>query len=421
MFIKKSVSLLLALALCASLAVPAMAAEFSDVPTDHPFYDAIWAATEKGIVGGYPDGTFKPANTVTKSNFAIMLSRAFYANNIARHNDSYNLEVYGPFAGNYLAAYYNGAFEGASFYEDFVMLRLDVMNTGISRYDMAQLMANILKNKGFTVSASEKTAAQARIVDYSTIPDQYKDAVATVYALGIIGGFSNGTFGGSGTMTRGQAAVVIYRLAQYVGDGSGTGPETSIDDDLTNTPENPAGPGSSEAVPETPADRTLSNGKAITEENVTEILDQLKAKYPTPTSFKNGYAGMGSGRSAANNCIKQIVNTYKADNGQRCSTTIGCGGCAAFVADEIFGQTGVTWKKTTMADVRPGDLLITLDNEGYLTHVSICAGYVDGYEPTRRIKVVDAGGRDGPSGYKIGWNLAATSATPYDVYTAYPD
>lgn len=77
-----------------------------------------------------------------------------------------------------------------------------------------------------------------------------------------------------------------------MGDGSGTGPGTSIDDDLTNAPENPAGPGSSETVPKTPADRTLSNGKAITEENVTEILDQLKAKYPTGTSFANGYAGL---------------------------------------------------------------------------------------------------------------------------------
>lgn len=414
---KKLVSLVLALVLILGLCVPALAAEFTDVPADHAFYDAIMDCAGKNIVGGYSDGTFRPTNTVTKSNFAIMLSRAFYANNIARHNDSYNLETYGPFAGNYLAAYYNGAFEGASFYEDFVMLRLDVMNSGISRYDMAQLMANILKNKGFTVSASEKTAAQARIVDYSVIPDQYKDAVATVYALGIIGGYSDGTFGGEVTMNRGQAAVVIYRLAQYVGDGSGTGPETSIDDDLTNAPENPAGPSSSSPAPETPADRTLSNGKAITEENITEILDQLKAKYPNGASFANGYAGLGSGRSAANNCIKQIVNTYKCDNGQRCSTTIGCGGWAAFVADEIFGQTGITWKKTSMTNARPGDLLITLDASGYLAHVSIYVGPVNGYPTTKRISVTSAGGTP----YVTGWNIAATSTVNYDVYTAYLD
>lgn len=159
---KKLVSLFLALVLSLGLCVPALAADFSDVPPDHPFYSAVMDCAVKGIVGGYNDGTFRPTNTVTKSNFAVMLSRAFYAGDIAKYNDdAYNRDIYGPFAGNYLAAYYNGAFEGASFYSDFVMLRLDTMSTEINRYDMAQLLANIMKNKGFTVSDSEKTDAQA--------------------------------------------------------------------------------------------------------------------------------------------------------------------------------------------------------------------------------------------------------------------
>ena len=32
-----------------------------------------------------------------------------------------------------------------------------------------------------------------------------------------------------------------------------------------------------------------SNGKPITETNVTEILNQLKSQYPNGTSFVNGY------------------------------------------------------------------------------------------------------------------------------------
>lgn len=431
---KQLASLVLALALCAGLAVPALAAEFSDVPPDHAFYDAIMDCSEKGIVGGYSDGTFKPANTVTKSNFAVMLSRAFYPGDVAKYNDdAYNREIYGPFAGNYLAAYYNGAFEGASFYEDFVMLRLDVMGTEINRYDMAQLMANIMKNKGFTVSDSEKTATQARIADYSAIPDQYKDAVAAVYALGIIGGFSDGTFGGEVTMNRGQAAVVIYRLAQYVGDGVGAGPEASADTNPATGPEDPAGPGSGETAPNTPADpgqskpetpvtptgRTLANGKAITEDNVTEILNQLKAKYPTPTDFSKGYAGLNSGRSPYDNCIQQITNQYwrSENHRQLTSTLFGCGGCAAFIADEIFGQNGVTWNKTTIANVRPGDLLIIVDDNGYLEHVSICAGYVEGNPPTTRIYTVDATGNP----YRLAWNRLVTSGINIDVWTAYPN
>lgn len=428
---KKLASLFLALTLSLGLCVPALAAEFTDIPADHAFYDAIMDCAGKGIVGGYDDGTFRPANTVTKSNFAIMLSRAFYANNIARHNDSYNLEVYGPFAGNYLAAYYNGAFEGASFYSDFVMLRLDVMGTEINRCDMAQLMANIMKNKGFTVSDREKTDAQARIADYSAIPDQYKDAVAAVYALGIIGGFSDGTFGGEVTMNRGQAAVVIYRLAQYVGDESGAGPETSVDTDPANVPEDPAGPGSGETAPNTPADpgeskpetpvtptgRTLTNGKAITEDNVTEILKQLEAKYPSGTNFEKGYGGLGSGRNPYSNCIAKVTNQYwRAENhSQHTSTSAGCGGWAAFVADEIFGQTNVTWRKTTLANIRPGDLMIQLDNDGYLEHVQICAGYVDGFTTAQKIYAASG------SSKVIDWCNCVTIGVNYDIYTAYPD
>lgn len=425
---KKLVSLFLALVLSLGLCVPALAADFIDVPTDHAFYDAIMDCAGKGIVGGYNDGTFRPGNTVTRSNFCIMLSRAFYAEDVAKYTTAAAL-VQDKFWPNYTALILNGAVTNTTIANCYG--NAAEMSKGISRFDMAQLMANIMKNKGFTVSDSEKTAAQARIADYSAIPDQYKDAVAAVYALGIIGGYSDGTFGGEVTMNRGQAAVVIYRLAQYVGDGSGAGPETSVDTDPANVLEDPAGLNSSETAPNTPADldqskpetpvtptgRTLANGKAITEANVTEILNQLKVKYPTPTDFSNGYAGLGTGRSPYNNCIAQVTSQYRTDTNQRVSTSTGCGGCAAFIADEIFGQTGVTWNKTTIANVRPGDLLIIIDDNGYLEHVSICVGHVDGNPPTTRINVVDATGNP----YRLAWNRLVTSGINIDVWTAYPN
>lgn len=451
---KKFVSLVLALILCASLSVPAWAAEFTDVPAEHAFHDAILDCSEKGIVGGYDDRTFRPANTVTKSNFAVMLSRAFYSETIAKYDDDYNRVTYGPFAGNYLALYYAGAFDDASFYEDFVMLRLDFMNTGINRYDMAQLVANIMKNSGFTADASQKSAAQVQIADYSAIPDQYKDAVATVYALGIIGGYSNGAFRGDGIMNRGQAAVAIYRLAQSVSEGSGILPEASV-----NAPESPAGPVSSENAPnaEMPTGRTLSNGKAITKANVTEILDQLKAKYPTGTDFAKGYAGLNSDRNPYSNCIAQIVNTYRTSNNLRCSTRTGCGGWAAFVEDSIFGQNA-TFRKTTFDKVRPGDLVIQMNSKGLLTHVSVVQSeavinpyaihYGKGaktpvsndeldYYVTWRHTTTDAG-TDREGVYHLSWDNvyewtidkrnpvvmfgdSSSMGILYDYYTAYPD
>ena len=48
---------------------------FTDVPTDHFYYDAIMAAAGSGLVGGYPDGTFKPDKTITRAEVVTVLNR----------------------------------------------------------------------------------------------------------------------------------------------------------------------------------------------------------------------------------------------------------------------------------------------------------------------------------------------------------
>ena len=211
---KKLLSLLLALALCAALAVPALAAEFSDVPAGHSFHAAIADCSAKGIVGGYSDGTFRPGNTVTRAQFCVMLSRAFYAGDVEKYSSPIYIQL-APFWVNYQAMEAHQALSGASFANEIE--NTPAMNQGISRYDMAQLMTNIMTGQGFSAGEAEKAASAARIADYAGIPAQYKEAVSNVYALGIIGGYSDGTFGGTVTMNRGQAAVVIHRMAQYMG------------------------------------------------------------------------------------------------------------------------------------------------------------------------------------------------------------
>lgn len=46
---------------------------FSDVPPDHRFRTAIEALYDAGIVGGYPDGTFRPDDPVTRAQIAKWL------------------------------------------------------------------------------------------------------------------------------------------------------------------------------------------------------------------------------------------------------------------------------------------------------------------------------------------------------------
>lgn len=58
-----------ALLLVAFLFVPVQAMEmagFSDVPSNHPNYTAIMDLRQRGVISGYPDGTFKPDQSVNR-------------------------------------------------------------------------------------------------------------------------------------------------------------------------------------------------------------------------------------------------------------------------------------------------------------------------------------------------------------------
>ena len=49
------------------------AATFSDVPATSPYYAAIAALASRGIISGYPDGTFGPDKLVLRKHFAKMI------------------------------------------------------------------------------------------------------------------------------------------------------------------------------------------------------------------------------------------------------------------------------------------------------------------------------------------------------------
>lgn len=391
---KRILSLVLALILCTSLAVPALAADFSDVPPSHNFYPAVADCSSKGIVGGYPDGTFRPSATVTRSNFCVMLSRAFYPSDITRYTNDFTTS-FGSFYPNYLALANNFIWNNVSFDTDDIYTSdfAASMNLGISRYDMAQLMTNIMNARGFAAGEAEKNAAASKITDYSSIPGQYRDAVANVYALGVIGGYSDGSFNGGGVMNRGQAAAVIYRMTQAV-PVEAPAPET----------------------PSTSAAGTLTNGKPITVENVTELMNELRAQYPSKTD-----AGRYSGPAA----IRQITKTYTfTGSSGTTSTSIGCGGWAARVFNYIFGQD-VTFRRVSYDEARIGDLLIKVNDQGYATHVAIVSARktINGIPNTLCTTDANYGGgtnvmwwdvgRDDPIDYNDPWT--------YDIYTVYPD
>ena len=57
-------------------AAEAQPASFPDVPASAWYAEAVNALREKGVVAGYPDGTFRPEATATRAEVAQMIYRA---------------------------------------------------------------------------------------------------------------------------------------------------------------------------------------------------------------------------------------------------------------------------------------------------------------------------------------------------------
>ncbi|PJB78852.1 MAG: S-layer protein, partial [Armatimonadetes bacterium CG_4_9_14_3_um_filter_58_7] len=67
---------LVGVAIMASLAVrPASAGPFADVPFDHWAYEAIRELSDAGILEGFPDGTYRGQQPMTRYEFAVAISR----------------------------------------------------------------------------------------------------------------------------------------------------------------------------------------------------------------------------------------------------------------------------------------------------------------------------------------------------------
>ena len=67
--------IVIALVLVFALAIPALANPFVDVPLNHWAYDAVQTLAAKGVVIGYPDGTFGGQRTLTRYEFAEATAR----------------------------------------------------------------------------------------------------------------------------------------------------------------------------------------------------------------------------------------------------------------------------------------------------------------------------------------------------------
>ncbi|WP_297716481.1 S-layer homology domain-containing protein [Intestinimonas sp.] len=202
----------LSMVLAGTLAVPTSAAgvEFTDVPSSHWAHSSISEMADKGVVSGTGNNKYSPDLTVSYAQFATMIARSFYNDQIEDGGDKW----YSSFMDTVEKV---GALEGTK-----VLDNDSLVETGINRYEMAQVMYNVMSQKGVTIPNNFDTS---KIGDWSSIPANYQKAVSACYSLGTLSGTdSKGTFSGTTMMTRAQAAVVMDRLLEVCNGGTPTTP-----------------------------------------------------------------------------------------------------------------------------------------------------------------------------------------------------
>ena len=217
---QKIVAMLMAIIMSACMCLSTQAraiTSFSDVPATHWAYQAIGELAMRNVVKGVGEGKFNPSGTVSNAEFATMFSRLFYRAAIDSEPRKFP-KWWG--AGMYITQK-NGLLDGTavsgSATDPLEVSEWDEtrINAVLTRNDMAMVIFNYLSLVEKLPSQEAIESAKTGIPDFGSIPESHQDAVASAYALGYLTGVdSSGQFSGSGTVSRAQAAVVLWRLYQ---------------------------------------------------------------------------------------------------------------------------------------------------------------------------------------------------------------
>ena len=313
---KAGLQRVLALALGVSaLAIPASAAAtFTDVPSTYWGYSYITEAASKGLVSGIGNNKYGPEDTLSNAQFITMVCNMFYSDQVDSQGSS------SQWWRRYMnVAYANGLLNGTTVAGQFSAngdWTTSAVDAEISRYDMAQIIYNLSNAQRWEMPDSMSLAfTQLLIKDFSTVPTNYQMAVAVCYAKGFMSGDNNGNFNGSASSNRAQAAVVLCSLDKA--DAEMNAPIYSNSN-------------------------RLANGLAATEENVSDLLDELWAEFPDYDQW-------------------DVDRTYTS---QRLGSSSGTRGFVYMLSDRVFGGMPSN-EIDDPADLRLGDMIVLNSGSQY--------------------------------------------------------
>ncbi|WP_301109995.1 S-layer homology domain-containing protein [Sporosarcina sp.] len=171
--------------------------QFSDVPSTKHFAEAVYELAERNIIGGYPDGTFKPGNSITRGQAAAMISKlvGLDTKNVKNPGfkdvstaNGYYKAIAAMAEKKIINGYGNGRFGP---------------NDPITRAQMASILV-----KAFDLPRYSFKASESPFTDVSR-GTGHDPNILIIYKMGITTGTSADTFSPNAPITRGQAAKMM--------------------------------------------------------------------------------------------------------------------------------------------------------------------------------------------------------------------
>lgn len=195
----RSLCLAVALVLTASCLAPL--ADAATVPVD---MQGHWASgqvaewKEAGLVGGFPDGTFRPDDSITRAQFITMVNKVLglkekapisYAD--VRENDWFANEIAKAKQSGYISGYPDNTIRP---------------NNTITRQEITVIIASILELDPNPIGVNS-------FQDVEVIASWSRGTMGAVAAEGILNGFPDGTCRPTDTANRAQGVVILSKAA----------------------------------------------------------------------------------------------------------------------------------------------------------------------------------------------------------------
>jgi len=171
-------------------------ARFSDLDSVPWAKDAINELSDKGIINGYEDGSFRPAFNVTRAEFATLLCLAFDAN-ASTKDTFYNVNHW---AKEYIVRTSDIVYNPYKTY---------MPDSYATRGEIAYALSNVLKLPYPTEDAKMKFS------DWDKVNPEIASKLASAAQYGIIKGYENGEIRAMTNVTRAEVAVLIKRAMDY--------------------------------------------------------------------------------------------------------------------------------------------------------------------------------------------------------------